>query len=276
MTTRSILAGRTIVTTPDGTSIAVHVSGAGRPLVLVPGTTSDHTSWRFVVPLLEPHATVHAVDRRGRGDSGDGPAYALEREFADVAAVVAAAAASAGTQVDLLGHSFGGEVACGAALSRSRHVRRLVLYEGWPAPRAEHRRLPDDVLRRVEGLLASGRPEDALRAFFRDMVLLSDDEVDTVAAGPTWPLRVAAAHTVPREVRAFASHIFDPAEAARLTMPVLLIVGGESPEAIRCDPDVVAAALPDATVRVLDGQGHMAHIADPAALAATVVTFLAD
>ena len=59
------------VTSRDGTRIAVFVSGEGRPLVLVPGTTSDHTTWRLVLPHLEPHVCVHAVDRRGRGSSGD-------------------------------------------------------------------------------------------------------------------------------------------------------------------------------------------------------------
>ena len=60
----------THVASPDGTKIAVFVSGRGRrPLVVAPGTTSDHTTWRFVLPFLEPHVAVHAVDRRGRGHS---------------------------------------------------------------------------------------------------------------------------------------------------------------------------------------------------------------
>ena len=63
----------THVASPDGTMIAVFISGEGRPLIAVPGTTSDHTTWRLVLPLLEPHMAVHAVDRRGRGASGDGP-----------------------------------------------------------------------------------------------------------------------------------------------------------------------------------------------------------
>ena len=45
--------GMTPVMSPDGTRIAVFVSGHGRPLVVVPGTTSDHTTWRLLAPLLE-------------------------------------------------------------------------------------------------------------------------------------------------------------------------------------------------------------------------------
>jgi pimeloyl-ACP methyl ester carboxylesterase len=106
----------TRVKAPDGTWIAVFVSGAGRPLVVLPGTTSDHTTWRLVLPLLEAHVAVHAVDRRGRGASGDNERYTIEKEYADVAAVIDAAAAATGAPVDLLGHSFGGNVAFGAAM----------------------------------------------------------------------------------------------------------------------------------------------------------------
>src|SRR5215475_10557538 len=105
----------THVASLDGTMIAVYISGQGRPLVAVHGTTGDHTTWRLVLPSLEPHLAVRAVDRRGRGRSGDGRDYSLAMEYADVAAVVNAAAAVTGSPVDLLGHSYGGNVAFGAA-----------------------------------------------------------------------------------------------------------------------------------------------------------------
>jgi pimeloyl-ACP methyl ester carboxylesterase len=113
----------------DGTPIAVITSGSGRPLVLVPGTRADHTSWRLAHPDLETAASVHAVDRCGRGASGDHDDYSVEREFADVIAVVDKAAARWGGPVDLVGHSFGGMVCFGVA-ARTRNVRRMVLYEG--------------------------------------------------------------------------------------------------------------------------------------------------
>lgn len=56
----------------DGTWIAYARSGEGSPLVLVHGTSSDHmTAWPFVLPALEERCAVYAVDRRGRGKSGD-------------------------------------------------------------------------------------------------------------------------------------------------------------------------------------------------------------
>ena len=70
----------TRVASRDGTQIVWWTSGTGPPLVLVHGTPADHTRWRPLLPYLEPHVTVHAMDRRGRGGSGDAPAYDLARE----------------------------------------------------------------------------------------------------------------------------------------------------------------------------------------------------
>lgn len=62
-------------------------SGGGSPIVLVHGEPADHNRWRPLLPYLEPHVTVHALDWRGRGASGDAREYRLEREYEDVAAV---------------------------------------------------------------------------------------------------------------------------------------------------------------------------------------------
>ncbi len=263
------------VTSADGTEISVFVSGTGRPLVAVHGTTSDHNAWRFVRPLLEPHLTLYAMDRRGRGRSGDAEPYSLDAEYADVAAVVDAAAAAYGSPVDLLGHSYGGNVAFGA-VQRTANVRRLVLYEGWPPPNVEHRTYSPQALARLDNLLAQGRREEMMAAFFREVVLVTEEELSEVKAAPTWPLRLAAAHTVPREMRAFGAQAFDPAQAAAIDVPVLLVVGSDSPAEIRADPEVVAAALPDARIVTLDGQAHMAHLTAPDLLAKAVLDFLHD
>src|SRR4029453_15360429 len=76
------------VKSEDGTPIACWRSGEGPPMLLVHGSTSDHTRWDVVRPAFAEHFTVYTMDRRGRGQSGDGPRYSVEREFEDVAAVV--------------------------------------------------------------------------------------------------------------------------------------------------------------------------------------------
>src|ERR1700733_1955907 len=76
------------VISKDGTPIAYQRSGKGAPLVLIHGTGASSERWKPILPALEEHFCVYAVDRRGRGASGDAHSYAIQREFDDVAAVV--------------------------------------------------------------------------------------------------------------------------------------------------------------------------------------------
>jgi pimeloyl-ACP methyl ester carboxylesterase len=69
------------VVSGDGTPVAYERDGEGPPLVLVHGTTADRLTWEFVLPELQKHFTTYAVDRRGRGESGNGDGYRIEREF---------------------------------------------------------------------------------------------------------------------------------------------------------------------------------------------------
>jgi pimeloyl-ACP methyl ester carboxylesterase len=78
---------------------------------------------------------------------------------------------------------------------------------------------------------------------------------------------------LPRELRAALEHRFDAAGMARLAMPVLLLVGTESPAwAVRS----VAAhgeAIPGSETRSLAGQGHSANMTAPDLLAAELERF---
>ena len=265
----------TRVVSRDGTQIAYWTSGVGSPLVLVHGTTADHTRWRPLLPYLEPHATVHVMDRRGRGASGDAPDYEVTREFEDVAAVVDAVAEATGSPVDVLGHSFGGLCAFGAATLTS-NIRRLVLYEGWPSPNPDQLALPAGVEARLDGLLAAGNREAALETFFREVVGMPEAEFAVYRALPAWQARLAAAHTITRESRGEQAARLDPEQAARITVPVLLVAGGDSPEFLKAGIDTLAAVLPDARIVVIEGQQHIAIDLVPAVFADHVLAFLRD
>src|SRR3954454_6530235 len=122
------------VVSRDGTSIAVFSTGTdGPPLLLVHGTTADHTTFRIVGPRFGETRAVHAMDRRGRGASADTLPYSIEREFEDVAAVADTLAGETGDPVPVFGHSYGGRCALGAALLTER-IARVICYEGAPAP----------------------------------------------------------------------------------------------------------------------------------------------
>jgi pimeloyl-ACP methyl ester carboxylesterase len=70
---------------PTGATVSYDQYGHGPPLVLVHGAFSDHTTnWEFVKPFFEPHFTVYAMARRGRGDTEATAGHSLEDESRDV------------------------------------------------------------------------------------------------------------------------------------------------------------------------------------------------
>ncbi|MCV2490044.1 alpha/beta hydrolase [Geodermatophilus sp. YIM 151500] len=260
------------VTSSDGTRIGYWRSGSGPPLVMVHGGMADHTTLARVVPLLESRLTVYAVDRRGRGASGDGRNHAIEREYDDIAAVVDAAARDSGGTVALFGHSFGATCALGAVL-RAPDVGRLILYE--PAFRGVFD-YPAGLLDRITALVAAGRADEALAAAFLERVGVSAAELDALRALPSWTARIGSAATVPRELRLDATLAFDPAPYTTCTTPTRLLLGEASPAGQRSVVRSIASALPGGRIVVLPGQGHMAQATAPELVANAVIPFITE
>ena len=96
----------------------------GQSVVLVHGSTLDHTVWHAVLPKLESDFTLYAMDRRGRAASGDGATFCVEREVEDVAAVVE----RIGGDVHVMGHSYGALIAL-EATPLSPNTASLLLYD---------------------------------------------------------------------------------------------------------------------------------------------------
>jgi len=270
-----------ILASRDGTAIAVFESGIAargtRPLILVHGTTSDHLTFRIVAPMLGRRRRLYAIDRRGRGASGDRPdAYEIAREFEDVAAVAEAVSESAGgVGVDVLGHSFGGRCALGAAL-RTPAIRRVVSYEGAP-PRdmdADAAYEPGWLLGALRADLAAGDLEGLLERFMRTVVRMNDEGIARFRADPVWPLRVAAAPTILRELEASNDPAAGLEALSRVERPVLQVLGSASPAAFGVNTRALAARLPDSDLVVIDGAAHAAHHTHPTAFVAALEAFL--
>lgn len=278
----TVPASRT-VRSADGTSIATFEiepdSGAAiarvdrPPIVLVHGTASDHTTWRVSGPLLARGRRVFAIDRRGRGASADAPTYSIEREYEDVATVSAALASGVDGPVDVVGHSFGGRVALGAAL-HGPWIRRVVAYEGAPTHVRRGRTSPA-VLGRLEADLAAGRLDLLLERFLRGFIGFTDDGVAAYRANPVWPDRVAAAErTLLRELRAEATEAAGLERLGRVRGPVLLVLGSASQPFFRRGTERLAARLVDVGVLEIAGAAHAAHHTHAPAFVAAVSAFL--
>jgi pimeloyl-ACP methyl ester carboxylesterase len=220
-------------------------------LLLVHGTTSDRSRWQPVAAAFSRHFELVKMDRRGRGASDDRADYDIEREFDDVVAV----AESFGS-IGIVAHSFGAVCALEAAL-RSRCISRLVLYEPpltvqEPGPAAE------PAIDRIEKLITGGQPEAGLLTFYRDILHAPELEIQKQIGLENWATRVALAHTIPRELRAVRRYRLNPARATALDIPVLLIVGADSPPRYQAATKFLAEVLPRAEVQALPGQQHNA------------------
>jgi pimeloyl-ACP methyl ester carboxylesterase len=94
------------------------------PLILLHGLGEGAADWVGVAPAFAPHYRVYAIDLRGHGASDWPGAYSVELMGADVLAFLDARHLD---QVDVIGHSMGGLVACLVAQQRPERVRALVL-----------------------------------------------------------------------------------------------------------------------------------------------------
>ncbi len=257
------------VTSRDGTVIGFDTFGDGPPMVLVHGGTADRTRWTPVVPMLAERYTVHVMDRRGRGLSGDAPAgteYDIRLEGEDVAAVVE----GAGRDVFVVGHSYGSLCTLEAALVTDA-IGRAVLYEP-PASTPGHAVAGPDLLEALRDAAASREPERILTTFFRGALHLTDEQIEAMRGTAIWQARLAAAPTIVREIENV--EVFDiSARLSAITVPVRLLLGAESPAYFRPAAEAIAKELADAEIVPLDGQAHLAINEDPEQFVAKVLSF---
>jgi pimeloyl-ACP methyl ester carboxylesterase len=262
-------AAREIIRVPsrDGTLIALECEGSGPTLILVHGGVGDRTRWTPMLPLLSSRFTACAMDRRGRGGSGDSPEYSLMKEAEDVAAVVDSRAG----EVFVLGHSYGGVSALEATLL-TRRIGKLILYEPPLQDPVEHNLAVAD---KIEHLIQAGQREDAVVTFQREVGQQSPSEIAAMKSRPSWPALVATIHSHPRQMRALAGYRFDPQRIKSVAIPTLLLIGGENANPhIEKAISSLQASLPKATLAVLAGQQHNAMDGARELLAEKIMIFL--
>lgn len=242
---------RDVVRSADGTPIGILTGGSGPPLLLVHGGLSGLSRFAPLWRELVPHFRVTAMDRRGRGSSGDAETYDVRREFEDVGAVAAHLSGRDGEPGDAFGHSFGAIAVLGAA-GAGAPLRRLALYEP-PGPQT----VSGGWLERVRGYLAAGQPGRAVVSFLTEIGGMTPDQVEQLRTAPPGPedyLEIAS-RTFVREGEALAA--LDLRALARpVRLPVLMLHGTASPPWAQQVGGALARALADVEVVSLPGHGH--------------------
>lgn len=245
-----MLGAERAIRSADGTPISVVSAGSGPPLLLVHGGMTSSARWGPVWPFLTAHHEVSAMDRRGRGGSGDHEAYSLDREFEDVTAVANDLAQRHGGPVDVFGHSIGAVCVLGAAAAGAP-FRRIVLYEP-PGPQT----VPHDWVERATAMVAAGELGKAMASFLIEVIGLTPATVASLRDSPIAEdsLGIVAA-TLAREARALTTVDLDRL-AQRVAQPVLLMLGTKSPGWAATITHHLSGALPDPILVTLDGSGH--------------------
>lgn len=251
--------------------------GTGQGVVCLHANASSSSQWRALMDALAPTFRVLAPDSYGAGKS---PAWPTDRPVGlrDEAELLEPVFARAGEPVALVGHSYGAAVGLVAALARPRRVRALAVYEPTLFSLLDAESPPPN---EADGIrAAAARAAAALDA--GDPLGAAESFIDYWMGSGAWA-RTPEARRGPIaasivNVRGWAGALFGeptPLEAfATLDVPVLLMVGKDSPASSRGVARLLTRTLPRVEVIEFDGLGHMAPITHPDVVNAAIARFL--
>lgn len=267
---------RTLVASHDGARLHALVFGAGPPLLLLHGFTGSAAGLAGLARELAADHLVIVPDLLGHGasEAPDDPArHALERQVADLAALLDAAGAA---RADLLGYSMGGRIALGLAALRPERVRSALLVgasAGLADPAARDER------RRADEALADALLRDGLAAFVErwmaQPLFASQRRLGEEALARARAERLAQRpEGLAASLRGVGSGAQPPLHAllARCPVPLLFVAGAEDAK-FRALARELAAAVPCGRHAVVAGAGHAVHLEQPAALVAAAREF---
>jgi alpha-beta hydrolase superfamily lysophospholipase len=257
----------TTATSADGTPIEFVTYGDGPPLVIVGGATSTKEAAEPIAEALAGAGfTAVAIDRRGRGGSGDTRPFHDDSEVEDLAAVIAVVADGGPAAVH--SHSSGAALALRAAaagvpittLSAFEPPYRV---EGAPTP-------PDDYVAHLQELYDAERPEEMLEYFLTAGVGQPQAAVDAMKDQPMWAGLVALGHTTLYDARVLGDSRVPTALLASVSQPVLTLGSTGSPQWLQDAAIATADAVPDGRYESLAGEFHTAP---PTVLAPVLAAF---
>ena len=206
--------------------------------------------------LLSKDFTVYNYDRRGRGESTDTAPFAKEREIEDLAALVE----DAGGSAMVYGISSGGALVLDAAQSVSG-ITRIFLYEVPFIVNDSRPPLPADYVDHLNQLVKEDKRDEAVKYFLVEAVGIPAEYLGGMDQNPLWPRMLGIAHTIAYD----GSRVADlmqgkplPSDRwTKVTMPALVVDGGNSNKGwMGGAADAIAALLPRAERRTLEGQDH--------------------
>lgn len=252
--------------------------GGTRPVLALHCSLAHAGAWSNLAEALHG-VTITAMDFEGHGRAADWDGVSDLHYDAMADAVAMVTLIGGGGPVDLFGHSFGGTVALRLALERPDLVRSLVLVEpvlfaaaksvgdpAWDAFITDHREFGarivagdrDGAAAQFHAMWGTGEGfhdlPPRMQAYIRDRIHLI-----------TAPWNV---------ILDDAPGLFAAGRLEALSVPVLLLEGGDSPAIIAAVNRALAGRLRHVQRGTVDGAAHMLPISHAAEVAAWVQAHL--
>jgi non-heme chloroperoxidase len=246
-------------TTPLETGLRLHYAEQGDPrgeaIVFLHGYSDSWFSFSRVLPLLSPEYHAFALTQRGHGDS-DKPqcCYTPEDFAADVDAFMEALGIEEAT---LVGASTGALFAQRVALSYPRRVSRLVLV-GAQTPANDANEVVLGLQEEVRAL-EDPVPPEFVRAFQEGTIHqpVPQEFLDTVVSESLkLPARVWRDYLEGAVLSIDQDYVI---ELREIDVPTLMLWGERDPLFPREEQERLAAAIPEATLKVYPETGHAVH-----------------
>ncbi len=267
------------------------------PLVMVHGWMDVAASYQFVVDALHNDHYVIAPDWRGYGKTASGGAdnFWFPDYMADLDFLLDHYAPE--QQVNLVGHSMGGNVVMLYAGVRPERIRRLVNLEGFGMPATVPAQAPGRYAKWMDELKQLHKGEMALRPY--DMVSgvarrlmktnprLSSDKAEWLARhwaaeniDGSWTILGDPAHKISNAQLYRVEEV--TALYQRINMPVLAVEASDNSLDLWWKGAFTLAqyherikVVPNLEIGVIQDAGHMMHHDQPEQLAAMIERFIA-
>jgi pimeloyl-ACP methyl ester carboxylesterase len=232
-------------------------AGDGVPILLIPPAGATAATWGSMTGELARIGRVIAYDRRGYARSGGEAPHAMAIHTADAAALLERLRIPPAVVV---GTSAGAGIAVDLAVRRPDLVRAVVAHE-FPWRTARH--LPSGpqvtAVAKIASLALRRRYEDAAEVLLRAAYAYGD-------GGTAWDAFPEEWRQVGRESGRVALWDFlnsirnypSAEDLATITVPVVCSYGERSPDFMPRLVRRLAAAIPGAEARRIEGSGHAA------------------
>jgi len=265
-----------------GAALHYATSGAGEPILLIPGLGLDHSYYRFGMPLLARHLQVLAVDPRGIGRSTKSPPpYTVEAWADDFAVMIDKLGFG---PIHVLGSSLGGSMALALAQRHSGKVKSLMVVGGFSElDRATELNFRLR-LRLIEKLGMSDEVADYMGLWTLTRKFINSDAGYATMRANQDIIRANSAESYSAFVEALLKWgRCQPGQEREakfttlldsIALPTLVVTSDNDHLIPKELSDLIAARIAGAKLVVMPGAGHIPFMEQPAEVVRIVLAFL--